>query len=1129
MKNTANGLPSEDNSIHYEVLDELVEVFLQRRRTGESLTIERFSEEHPTLTSEIREIFPTLLQMEQLGRSEESHLLDPSPGQPNTYSAITSKMENVGSRVGPYIIVSELGEGGFGMVFKVEQTVPMHRFLAMKIIKPGMDSKEVIARFNAERQALAILDHQAIAKIIDGGTAESGRPYFVMELVDGIPISKHCERASLDVRRRVGLFVELCDGVQHAHHRGIIHRDLKPTNILVSQVDDRFTPKIIDFGIAKALSAPLSNDEGLTKISQIIGTPLYMSPEQSRFGATKIDTRSDIFSLGVILYEMLTGRTPIERERLATMNATELQFIIAEEVPPRPSLLCSDVSIDLETIVMKAIAKEPQDRYQSAGEMATDLRLYLDDLPIRARRIGSFERSIRWCRRKPALASLLGILVTLGIGFVATTLFSNSRIRQETEAKSLALLATSKALDEKNEAMEKLEVSLSEQKRLNLLAFQRYYATQLNLAGQAWLTDEPTRAADLLRTVMPSEVVPDIRGFEWYFLNAKIHQGLLRKISIPGEEIIDICFSPDGSRILIVGGTPYTGFADVFDVASGNRVAHLHDESDYVNACAFAPQGDRFGIATGNGSVKFFDSISFKTLHSEMLTIAPKSMAWSPNNDVVVVGSDIGDVRVWTIPDFKAHTVEKAHAGPILRLRFSRDGNSLYSNAEWGGEGTISRKWTIENATMREPTKYPGFSIFGESPNSTQLAAAIRGSIGLLRASDGELLLEKNLSGGSLANAQFSPDGKRLFVGARTERMVREMDTKSLRIVRGYPHRRSVQALAINYEAKLWAAGDASGETSIWELTQPDSGIVAEKSGAKSVQWSESLGGFLLLGGPTVMVGSESPQRRIILTKTSLRNKTEAKSPDTRIDAVSADGTVLVSATKKDNEHFLRVERPDRFGEACFIRLDGAVFEDSLKVSRSGKWLAVRSDPHPVRLFDISSAVPQEKAALDCQAFDIEFSPDETQLVVAGQYGIVEGYDLTNQKLMPRYSGFESLWTWSHAIAFNSDGRFLAVGGDSGDVRVWEVSSRKLIATLSGQSGEVGSLAFFPDNQRLMVGGKSDIRIWNFPLEQELLQLPTEGHSPIAMAIDPTGRRVLTILWGGKVRTWTSIDTHPSN
>ncbi len=319
----------------------------------------------------------------------------------------------------------------------------------MKIIKPEMNSKEVIARFNAERQTLAILNHPAIAKIIDGGTSEAGRPYFVMELVEGQPITKHCEALSLSIRERVALFAELCDGVQHAHQRGIIHRDLKPSNILVASEDKRFTPKIIDFGIAKALSQPLSSDDRLTKFSQIVGTPIYMSPEQSRFGHTTLDTRSDIFSLGIILYELLTQTTPISRERLAKMDANELQFVIAEERATPPSRLCNGISIDLETIALKAIAKEPKDRYQSAGEMAEDLRLYLNDLPIRARRISSFERSIRWCRRKPGLAGLVASLVVLGVGFVGTTFVNNNRIRRETTAKSLALEAKSEALAEK--------------------------------------------------------------------------------------------------------------------------------------------------------------------------------------------------------------------------------------------------------------------------------------------------------------------------------------------------------------------------------------------------------------------------------------------------------------------------------------------------------------------------------------------------------------------------------------------------------------------------------------------------------------------------------------------------------
>ncbi len=321
------------DSVLYELVDELIEDYLRRRRKGENLSIEEFAQLHPSAAEQIRHLFPTLLQMEQLGRSDDSSVLHSRDDSTPSRKRSVPEEDIIGTRIGLYTIVSELGEGGFGTVYKVEQTEPIHRFLAMKIIKPEMNSKEVIARFNAERQTLAILNHPAIAKIIDGGTSEAGRPYFVMELVEGQPITKHCEALSLSIRERVALFAELCDGVQHAHQRGIIHRDLKPSNILVASEDKRFTPKIIDFGIAKALSQPLSSDDRLTKFSQIVGTPIYMSPEQSRFGHTTLDTRSDIFSLGIILYELLTQTTPISRERLAKMDANELQFVIAEERP----------------------------------------------------------------------------------------------------------------------------------------------------------------------------------------------------------------------------------------------------------------------------------------------------------------------------------------------------------------------------------------------------------------------------------------------------------------------------------------------------------------------------------------------------------------------------------------------------------------------------------------------------------------------------------------------------------------------------------------------------------------------------------------------------------------------------
>jgi serine/threonine protein kinase len=302
-----------------------------------------------------------------------------------------------GTIIGPYKLLEQLGEGGMGLVFVAEQQQPIKRRVALKIIKPGMDSRQVVARFEAERQALALMDHHHIAKVFDAGMTESGRPYFVMELVRGVPITEYCDERRLSTQPRLELFVGVCQAVQHAHQKGVIHRDLKPTNVLVTQHDTVAVPKIIDFGIAKAVSQPLTERTLFTNFAQMIGTPLYMSPEQAEMNGLDVDTRSDVYSLGVMLYELLTGTTPFESDTLKKVGLDEMRRMIREEEPPAPSRRwstlsaqdCSTISErrgvdgrrlgqvlrgELDWIVMKALEKDRDRRYESASAFAADVQ-----------------------------------------------------------------------------------------------------------------------------------------------------------------------------------------------------------------------------------------------------------------------------------------------------------------------------------------------------------------------------------------------------------------------------------------------------------------------------------------------------------------------------------------------------------------------------------------------------------------------------------------------------------------------------------------------------------------------------------------------------------------------------------
>ena len=344
----------------------------------------------------------------------------------------------VGTMIGPYKLQEVLGEGGMGIVYVAEQEQPLRRKVALKVIKPGMDTRQVLARFDAERQALALMDHPHIARIFDGGATESGRPFFVMELVPGIPITKFCDQCRLPTRERLKLFVDVCDAVQHAHDKGIIHRDLKPSNVLVAPQDGKPLVKVIDFGIAKATGQQLTEESLFTGPGQLIGTPLYMSPEHADLGAVDIDCRSDVYSLGVLLYELLTSTTPISKETLSSLGYDEIRRIIREEEPPRPShrvstqhaeahsTIAGQRSVDPQTfsnqlrgeldwIVMKSLEKDRGRRYESARAFASDIGHYLDDEPVLACPPSAMYVLQKFVRRNRGRVAALGLISVLGM------------------------------------------------------------------------------------------------------------------------------------------------------------------------------------------------------------------------------------------------------------------------------------------------------------------------------------------------------------------------------------------------------------------------------------------------------------------------------------------------------------------------------------------------------------------------------------------------------------------------------------------------------------------------------------------------------------------------------------------